>query len=246
MTANGRDGARPAEGYVALQRNPYRGHMLLADAVLRHTVPGDRIFEGGVSTGYFASLLVDAGRIVDGAELDPAAAAEAARVCDRIVVGDLQSLDLDRLAGRYDALVFGDTLEHLPDPPALLRRLHGVLSDGGVLVTSIPNVANWAVRLGLLFGRFRYTDRGILDRTHLRFYTRRSAADMLAEAGFEVSECTATVPVPFVSSAALSRMAHRVGNLWPSLFAYTFVIVATKRRPQDRRRDGAAGPRWRR
>ncbi len=231
MTRQLETGARQdtADGYVPLQRNPYRGHMLLADAVLRHTRAGDRIFEGGVSTGYFASLLVDAERIVDGAEIDPGAAEAARRVCDRVVVGDLHHLDVSALADRYDALVFGDTLEHLPDPAAVLRRLHERVADDGVLVASIPNVANWAVRLGLLAGRFRYTDRGILDRTHLRFYTKRTAREMLGDGGFEVVECTASVPVPFVSSTRLSKLAHRVGNLWPSLFGYTFILVARKR-----------------
>jgi 2-polyprenyl-3-methyl-5-hydroxy-6-metoxy-1,4-benzoquinol methylase len=150
-------------------------------------------------------------------------------VCDKVVVGDLQHLDVDALAPAYDVLLFGDTLEHLPDPPALLRRLRPRLAPGGVLVTSIPNVANWSIRLSLLVGRFRYTDRGLLDRTHLRFYTRRTAVEMLAEAGFDAISVTATVPVPGVQSAWLGRLAHRIGNLWPSLFAYTFIIVARAR-----------------
>jgi 2-polyprenyl-3-methyl-5-hydroxy-6-metoxy-1,4-benzoquinol methylase len=216
-------------GYVPLQRTPYRGHDLLAHAVLAHSRPGDRVFEGGVSSGYFARVLVDQGRVVDGAEIDPAAAEEARQVCDKVVVGDLQHLDVDALAPAYDVLLFGDTLEHLPDPPALLRRLRPRLAPGGVLVTSIPNVANWSIRLSLLAGRFRYTDRGLLDRTHLRFYTRRTAVEMLAEAGFDAISVTATVPVPGVQSAWLGRLAHRIGNLWPSLFAYTFIIVARAR-----------------
>jgi 2-polyprenyl-3-methyl-5-hydroxy-6-metoxy-1,4-benzoquinol methylase len=196
--------------------------------VLAHTTPGERIFEGGTSTGYLSAAFADAGRIVDGAELDPAAAEAARRVCARVVVGDLEELDIEQLAPSYRALVFGDTLEHLRDPPALLRRLRPRLDDDGVLVVSIPNVANWAVRLGLLFGRFRYTDRGILDRTHLRFYTARTVVEMLAESGFRVTEMLAAVPVPGVSSTGLSRIAHRVGNLRPSFFAYTFIITAVK------------------
>lgn len=213
-------------GYVELQTAPYRGHSLLADAVLRHTRPGDLIFEGGVSSGYFAEVLVAHGRRVHGAEIDPVAANEARRVCERVFVGDLQDLDVDDLPDRYDALLFGDTLEHLPDPVTVLRRLAGVLKSSGVLIVSIPNVANWAIRLGLLAGRFRYTDRGILDRTHLRFYTKRTLVEMLREAGFRVVELTASVPVPGVTSVRLGRLAHRIGNLWPSLFAYTFVVTA--------------------
>lgn len=215
-------------GYVELQRTPYRGHWLLAQAVRRSVRRGGRIFEGGCSSGYFARLLVEDGYVVDGAELDPDAAAEAKEVCERVVVGDLAELDVDQLAPRYDGLVFGDTLEHLADPPALLRRLRPLLADDGALCVSIPNVANWAIRLALLFGRFRYTDRGILDRTHLRFYTLRTAVEMLEQGGFRVEQVEGSVPVPGVTWEPLCRLAHRVGNLRPSLFAYTFVIIARK------------------
>ena len=122
--------------------------------------------------------------------------------------------------------MFGDTLEHLADPVAVLRRLRPALADDGALVVSIPNVANWAMRLGLLAGRFRYTERGILDRTHLRFYTARTVREMLAEAGFRTESLVASVPVPLIGWRPLLALAHRIGNYRPSLFAYTFVIVA--------------------
>lgn len=219
--------AQPAEvGYVPLQQTPYRGHDLLARAVLRNVPPGGRIFEGGVSSGYFARMLVDTGLTVDGADLDADAACEAEKVCDVVVVGDLSTLDLSQLRPPYDALVFGDTLEHLPDPPAVLRRVRPLLRDEGVVVISIPNIANWAIRLGLLFGRFRYTERGILDRTHLRFYTRRTLTEMFADASFQMDELIAAVPVPFVTWRPVCRAAHAIGNLRPSLFAYTFIAVA--------------------
>ncbi len=213
-------------GYVQLQTIPYRGHHLLAQAVLDVTRPGDRVFEGGVSSGYFAAVLADAGLRVDGHELDPAAAAEARRVCEEVYVGDLDAFDATTLPHDYEVLLFGDTLEHLPDPAAVLARLRTRLSPGGHLVLSIPNVANWAMRVGLLAGHFDYTDRGILDRTHLRFYTRRTLVEMLGQAGFEVTRLRATVPVPALRSPGPARLAHRVGNAWPSLFAYTFVVTA--------------------
>ncbi len=214
------------DGYVPLQSTPYRGHHLLAEAVLANTGPGDRVFEGGVSSGYFAELLVAAGRRVDGIELDPVAATSAARVCERVLVGDLQQIDVDDLDGPYQVLLFGDTLEHIADPVSVLRSLRTKLRHDGVLVVSIPNVANWAVRLGLLFGRFCYTERGILDRTHLRFYTHRTVVEMLELSGFQVCRLVGTIPVPLVRSKRLCDIAHRIGNLRPSLFAYTFVVTA--------------------
>lgn len=214
------------DGYVNFNDSPYRGHRMLVQAILDHTEPGDVVFEGGVSTGYLARRLVEAGRRVDGVEIDPDAARLAATVCERVLVADLQTLDLDKLRPQYDAFLFGDTLEHLPDPGDLLVRLHPRLRPQGRIVVSIPNVANWSVRLALLTGRWEYKERGLLDRTHLRFFTKRTAVKLLEDAGYCVESVVAAVPVPFVTRGPLAALIHRVGNLWPALFAYTFVITA--------------------
>ena len=216
------------DGYVPLQSAPYRTHHLLAQAVFDAAPPGGRVFEGGVSSGYFAQVLVRGGLRVDGHEVDPGAAARAKTVCEHVYVGDLQDFDADELEGSYDVLLFGDTLEHLADPVSVLRRLSTHLAAGGTLIVSVPNVANWAIRLMLLAGRFRYTDRGILDRTHLRFYTRRTLLEMIDAAGFRVQSVVGTIPVPGVRSERLARLAHRVGNLRSSFFAYSFIVTATK------------------
>jgi len=213
-------------GYVHLQDAPYRGHHLLASAVLERAGAGATVLEGGVSSGYFARVLTSAGMVVDGFELDPVAADRAREVCREVWVGDLQQIDPAELHGPYDVLLFGDTLEHIPDPVAVLERLRGVLRPDGALVVSIPNFANWAVRLQVLAGRFRYTDRGILDRTHVRFYTEKSLLEMLRAAGFTPVRVEGSIPVPLVRTRALCRLAHRVGNLRRSLFAYNFVVTA--------------------
>jgi SAM-dependent methyltransferase len=219
------DGPPADHGYVKLQETPWRGHWLLQREVLAHTRPGDRIFEGGISSGYLSRRFVESGRIVDGAEIDPDAARQAKDICDRLWVGDLEQLDFDAL-GLYQALLFGDVLEHLVHPVNMLRRVRGHLESGGVLVVSLPNVANWTMRLRLLAGRFDYSERGILDRTHLRFYTKRTAIRLIEDGGFRVVRVQAAVPVPLFTKAPLAWLGYRIGNLWPSLFAYTFVITA--------------------
>jgi hypothetical protein len=105
------------------------------------------------------------------------------------------------------------------------------------VVVSLPNVAHWSVRLPLLFGRFRYAGRGILDRSHLRFYTLASIRDELAGAGFE-SERIEVTPPPFEelfstglaarSARHLTRLSTLLGRLWRGLFAYQFVLRARK------------------
>ncbi|MCS7007736.1 MAG: class I SAM-dependent methyltransferase [Gaiellaceae bacterium] len=123
-------------------------------------------------------------------------------------------------------MVCGDVIEHLREPVEVLRRLPPLLRPKGTLVLSTPNVANWAIRLSLLIGRWRYTERGILDRTHVHLFTRTTLAEALEHAGYRVISFDFTVPVPVLRRNLVERVAHAVGSLRPSLFAYQFVVSA--------------------
>jgi methionine biosynthesis protein MetW len=210
-------------GYVALNERPHGGHAKLLTLV----EGGTRVLDVGCSTGYLARRLVERGCSVVGIEVD-AAAAEAARdVCEEVLVGDVETMMLPFEEGAFDVVLCGDTIEHLRDPRRFLERVRPLLRDGGKLVLTTPNVANWALRLGLLFGRWRYTDRGILDQTHVHLFTRRSLLDTLRDAGYRVLVLDYTVPVPRLATPRVEAIAHAVGLLRPSLFAYQFVVAAT-------------------
>lgn len=101
---------------------------------------------------------------------------------------------------QFDVILFSDMLEHLTDPLDVLVRHYQLLAPGGQVLISLPNVAIWNVRLALLFGRFEYGDTGTLDRTHMRFFTRRSFRRFLSEAGLAVSRYRVTPGIlrPFV------------------------------------------------
>src|SRR5262249_10881270 len=105
----------------------------------------------------------------------------------------------------FDAVICADVLEHLVEPEQVLARIREWLKPGGVLVASIPNVANVSVRGALLFGRFQYAHRGILDRTHVSFYTRSTARQLLESNGFPVRGCEATAMPYELALPALSR-----------------------------------------
>jgi 2-polyprenyl-3-methyl-5-hydroxy-6-metoxy-1,4-benzoquinol methylase len=110
------------------------------------------------------------------------------RVSD-VIHADLQQLEVvkNALGGkRFDVIIFADVLEHLAWPIGVLRGYLDLLNDGGSVILSLPNVGLWSVRLNLLLGRFQYEETGVLDRTHLRFFTRRSAHEMIRQAGLEV------------------------------------------------------------
>jgi hypothetical protein len=133
-------------------------------------------------------------------------------------------------------VVAGDILEHLPRPERLLELVRPFIARDGVLMLSLPNVANVTVRFSLAAGRFRYADRGILDRTHLRFYTRASARDLLTGAGFRIGWETATaMPVELALpalgkpplSAPVRTTARLLASAWPTLFGYQFIFEAS-------------------
>jgi 2-polyprenyl-3-methyl-5-hydroxy-6-metoxy-1,4-benzoquinol methylase len=123
------------------------------------------------------------GNRVTGIESNGDAAAVARTRISEVIEADLQEFTMDR---KFDAILFADVLEHLPWPIGVLRRYTSMLKDGGSVIVSLPNVGLWSVRLGLLFGRFHYDDSGVLDRTHLRFFTRANAMEMLRAANLRV------------------------------------------------------------
>jgi 2-polyprenyl-3-methyl-5-hydroxy-6-metoxy-1,4-benzoquinol methylase len=145
-----------------------------------------RVLDVGCSTGYLARVLSALGNVVSGVEYDAPAAKEAEPSLARLVVGDLERLDLvtEFGEGSFDVVVFGDVLEHLRDPMPVLRQARPLLAPGGSVVVSVPNVAHGDVRLALLKGRFRYTKLGLLDETHTHFFTRESLDCFLHDAGF--------------------------------------------------------------
>lgn len=126
-----------------------------------------------------------------GIEFDADAAKLAASRLTHVVVGDVETIDLARLsqlADRFDCIIFGDVLEHLRDPWAVVRWLSRFLSDQGVILACIPNVQHWSLLSGLLHGQWRYREEGLLDKTHLRFFTRESIEQLFTDAGLVVHD----------------------------------------------------------
>ncbi len=210
-------------GYVALNERPHGGHAKLLALV----GSGKRVLDVGCSSGYLARPLVARGCIVVGIEQDASAAEAAREVCAEVLVGDVETMELPFSDGSFDVVLCGDLIEHLRRPGQFLARVRPLLRESGRLVLTTPNVANWTMRLGLLAGRWRYTERGILDHTHLQLFTRRTLVETLEGAGYRVLELDYTVPVPGVGAPVVERVAHAIGRLRPPLFAYQFVVSAT-------------------
>lgn len=130
----------------------------------------------------------DPNAMVTGIDLDPAYAAVARHYCTSALAADIETMSVEEFAplASSDCWVFGDCIEHLRDPWAVLKRIRSVIEPDGSLLVCIPNAQHWSVQWRLVSGNFRYEDSGLLDRTHIRWFTRTTMLEMFAQTGWMV------------------------------------------------------------
>jgi SAM-dependent methyltransferase len=220
-----------------LKSDPHSSHAVILGRLGEGR--GRRALDVGAADGFLAELLTRQGWQVTALERDPEQAAKARGRCHEVIVADLDSA-APRLEGVFDAIVYGDVLEHLSDPLPVLVALNRSLAAGGRVIVSVPNVAHLWVRLSLLLGRWDYGDRGILDRTHLRFFTRRSFVRFLGDAGLDLEELVATpVPLPQVVPPrfhggvldAVHGFSANAARVWKSGLGYQLIGVCRRAAP---------------
>lgn len=177
---------------------------------------------GGTGRGVLAAG--KAGRYV-GIELDPKAAQVAAQALSEVLVGDVQEVNLDHLHGRFDALVISEVIEHLPDPWTTLARLSTCVKPGGQVLASSPNIAHWEVILNLIKGRFQYREAGVMDQTHLRWFTPESYVALFEGAGFQIE----TVKSMRQNGWKAKMFDGLTGGRLKHLFMAQIVVIGRKR-----------------
>jgi SAM-dependent methyltransferase len=219
-----------------LKHSPYSSHSLLLDS-LPPNGAGRRVLDVGCAGGYLGAILASRGYRVTGID-SPGAGSAGFPESVELIEADLD-LGLPPLAGRFDFVICADVLEHLRQPALLLRDLRGVLASGGRLAASLPNSGNAYFRWTVLRGRFPAEDRGLFDRTHLRFYTWRGWTDLFAAAGFHIETLRCSgVPIGLAlpnwegSAAvrALERISYESARWWKTMFAYQFIVTAAPER----------------
>lgn len=189
--------------------------------VLERVPRGSTVLEIGPSSGYMTAELRRNGCTVDAIELNPLDAKKAEAHCRRMLVGSAEDKAVwGRISDQYDVVLMADVLEHLRSPDDVLREVRQRIAPWGQVIVSLPNVAHWRMRVDLLRGQFTYTDWGLLDRTHLRFYTRDTALSLFRDAGFEVTEMAVPPARRTVSLSAVKTWAKRA---WPSLLALQII-----------------------
>jgi 2-polyprenyl-3-methyl-5-hydroxy-6-metoxy-1,4-benzoquinol methylase len=183
-----------------------------------------RILEIGCGEGRLAQALRGSRPSSDleivGVELCDGPAKTAATVLNRVMVGNVEQMDLP-YEDYFDCVIFADVLEHLVDPWRMLRRARKLLRRDGVIVASIPNVQHSRVLINLLLGRFDYEQAGIMDSTHLRFFTRKSIITLFQSTGYELSRLSV------ILGSKRVRLAHlATAGLVDSFLTRQYLVVA--------------------
>jgi SAM-dependent methyltransferase len=154
---------------------------------------GFEVLDVGCGFATTSRRIQELGNRVTGVELSPEAVPVARKRLERVVGRDLQDVEgveADLGEARFDAIIFADVLEHLAWPLPVLQAYLAFLKPGGKVIVSLPNVGLWSVRLAHLFGSWNYQETGVLDFTHLRFFTRKTAGRLLGQAGLRVDSTT--------------------------------------------------------
>ena len=210
-------------------------HRILIELIRRFAPKGGTLLDLGAAGGELGAAVRDRFDSTIGFEYDADRLGQLRSRFDQVVIADLETVRT--LPSGVSAIVLADIIEHLRNSTNLLSMVKRSLNSDGVLFLSVPNIANITVRLGLLFGVFEYRDRGILDFTHLRFFTMRTIKREIEKAGFRIIAIRgSSVPIRLIITwmpDVILRLGERVltwiTRIWRGLFAYQIILVAVPR-----------------
>lgn len=198
------------------------------------------VLEIGSSTGYMTRAFLENGCIVDVVETDQKAVVKLPKAIRKVIQSSIEDSSVYPKLSSYDFIIMADVLEHLGLPEKVLKELAQVATSETQLIVSLPNVASWVMRKQLFFkGDFEYQESGILDRTHLHFYTVNSLPKVIERNGWKVINTIGTITrlpfeglinkIPFVKWIFKKSIYSWIVNKYRNLAYYHFLIVASKR-----------------
>lgn len=199
---------------------------LIREQILLSWLKKNKVLDIGCKDGIIGSQAKKKGCQVIGVEIDKEMALKARKNYEQVIIKDIENKEtLAHLDRDFDVILCADILEHLICPKETLINLKNHLSPEGRFLISIPNVAHWSIRSQLLFGQFEYTERGILDRTHLRFFTLQSFAHLLREAELKIIASDFIYSPSPLDQMKDQRKKWQIIDSYKELFALQFLFA---------------------
>jgi methionine biosynthesis protein MetW len=226
-----------APKYLKVKNNSRLNNLSKFDRLSTSFVPkNSRVLDLGCADGKIGLFMAkNLGCQVIGVEANPSLAQIASRRLTKVIIGDLENKKVQQeiLKGQNFDIIFASAiLEHLKQPQITIQQLKKSLRKSGKIIVTLPNIAYWSIRLNLLFGNFIYTKSGILDKTHLKFFTIKTALNFLEK---DCSLKIVAVDYDFPDLPLITRMIkfslgsntqEKMFRLLPNLFAYQILVVA--------------------
>jgi 2-polyprenyl-3-methyl-5-hydroxy-6-metoxy-1,4-benzoquinol methylase len=212
--------------YATFNNNEFESHKLVYSMIDSNS----KVLDIGCATGYYAKELLKKDCETWGVDIDENALKIASKYCKKVVVSNLDQVNSFQIPNKYfDYVLLLDVIEHLVHPENILAiaKLH--LKDNGYVIVSVPNIAHASIRWMLSKGEFQYTNTGILDNTHLHFYTKKSIGDVLGLAGYKILKLVPTngmCKVPFIykiTDRLPTSWQYKISCLAPTLFSFQFI-----------------------
>lgn len=211
--------------------NRFESHQIVFDLIKENAA----VLDVGCATGYFAKAILKKNCVTFGIDYDKNAVKKAAKYCKETAVIDLNEMEQLPFKKHYfDYILLMDVLEHLNDPESIILKIKPYLKKKGKIIISVPNIAHASTRLMLLKGNFTYTNKGIMDKTHLKFFTQKSLVGMLRSTKCKIKKIIPTngmTKVPFlykITDRLPVSWQYKIVCRFPRLFAYQFVVSAEK------------------
>lgn len=225
--------------YKRLSNDEFGAHQKIISLVGQ----GKKVLELGCASGYMSEELTKKGCLVTGVEIEVGLAKEAERNCQKLVIGDIENHKTwEKLKGeKFEVIILADILEHLKDPERVLENLVKFLGNEGKVIISVPNIGFLTARLRHLIGRFDYTEWGIMDKTHLRFFTQNSILTLVKNSGLGIEKMDyianfTQLPLymqtlyPLVGGRRWwRRIEYKITGFWPRGLAVQFLLLCRKK-----------------
>jgi len=214
--------------YTKFNHNPFETHKIVFELISY----GENILDIGCASGYFAKELQQKDCKVWGIERDHKAIETANKYCKKVFKIDLEKqFNLVNYFHFFDTVLILDVIEHLKNPEVLLSKVKNYITKNGKIIISTPNIAHLSIRINLLRGRFNYEQQGILDRTHIHFYTYENLKSLLKKCNLQVQNTyyanglTKTPIISKITDRLSFNSQHKIVTYFPKLFAYQFIVL---------------------
>ncbi len=219
----------------SLKKDPYSSHYRISDIVKKQVVSG-KILDIGCGPGFLGTMINNKNYLIYGIDKNKDVLNLASKNYFKLFCLDIES-DNFILQTKFKIILFGDILEHLDNPQKVLHAYsHLYLEKDGKVIISLPNIAHWSIRLNLAVGKFNYGKRGIVDSTHLRFFTYKTMKKLIYDSGLLIDNYYYTpVPLPLLISSTnidkplffIHKLNYFITGLWKKLFAYQFIFLCS-------------------